>query len=81
MILKPVEPSFWWIRETDEKDEQGNVAIKRNMDLFPDFEKEYEELMMRDVEISFPNILLSDIKEMGRTKDNYKVLFHLVKSN
>lgn len=24
MILKPVEPSFWWIRETDEKDEQGN---------------------------------------------------------
>lgn len=64
-----------------EKDEQGNVAIKRNMDLFPDFEKEYEELMMRDVEISFPNILLSDIKEMGRTKDNYKVLFHLVKSN
>jgi hypothetical protein len=64
-----------------EKDNEGNVSIKRNMDSFSDFEKEYEELMVKDVEISFPNILLSDVKEMGRTKDNYKVLFHLVKSN
>jgi hypothetical protein len=63
-----------------EKDEQGNVMITKNMQSFPDFEKEYEELMLSDVEISFPDILLSDIKEMGRTKDNYKVLFHLVKS-
>lgn len=63
-----------------EKDKDGNVMITRNMQSFPDFEKEYEELMLSDVEISFPDILLSDIKEMGRTKDNYKVLFHLVKS-
>lgn len=64
-----------------EKDENGNVMITRNMESFPDFEKEYEELMLANNEISFPDILLSDLKEMGRTKDNYKVLFHLVKSN
>jgi hypothetical protein len=56
--------------------EKGVVVV--NSDLF---NKEFDEILNQTIEIEYPDIFLEDVKKMGRTKDDYRMLFHLIKSN
>ena len=56
--------------------EKGVVVV--NSDLF---NKEFDEILNQTIEIEYPDIFLEDVKKMGRTKDDYRMLFHLIKIN
>lgn len=63
----------------EEKDEAGNV-VKRTMNpKYVEFDKEYGELLNKDIEIEHPEITKDDLKGAGKTNDDYKALFKLIK--
>ena len=63
----------------EEKDEAGNV-VKRTMNpKYVEFDKEYGELLNKDIDIEHPEITKEDLKGAGKTKDDYKALFKLIK--
>ena len=48
----------------------------------PEFKKldeEFGKLLVQEIEVDVPEITLDDLKEAGKTKDNYKLLFKLIK--
>lgn len=59
--------------------EQGEVIGTKENENFKVFEKEYGEFLSKEIEIEFPTITTDDIKDAGKSKDDYRVLFKLVK--
>lgn len=48
----------------------------------PEFKKldeEFGKLLVQEIEVDVPEITLDDLKEAGKTKDNYRLLFKLIK--
>ena len=65
-----------WIEETDE---EGNVISKYINPKYVEFDNEYGTLLDQEKEIDTPEITKEDLKRAGDTKDDYKVLFTLIK--
>lgn len=65
-----------WIEETDE---EGNVTSKYINPKYVEFDNEYGTLLDQEKEIETPEITKEDLKRAGDTKDDYKVLFTLIK--
>jgi hypothetical protein len=61
------------------KDEEGNVTGSVVNPQYIEFDKEYGTLLSREIEIEYPEITKEDLKEAGKTKDKYQVLFKLIK--
>jgi hypothetical protein len=61
------------------KDEEGNVTGKVVNPQYLEFDKEYGVLLNQEIEIEYPEITIQDLKEAGKTKDKYQVLFKLIK--
>ena len=61
------------------KDDEGNVIGKTINPQYVEFDKEYGTLLDQEKEIEYPEITIADLKEAGKSSDNYKVLFKLVK--
>jgi hypothetical protein len=80
------------IKKYGKFDENGNISIKMYNEESKDnqltiseeyleFEKEYNLLLVQEVEIRFPEISREDLKNAGNTTDNYMMLFKLMKEN
>lgn len=60
-------------------DEQGNVTGKMINPKYVEFDEEYGQFLDKEIEIEYPVITKDDIKEAGKSKDDYRILFKLVK--
>jgi hypothetical protein len=60
-------------------DEQGNVTGRTFNESYLKFEAEYNPLLDQEKEIEYPEITKEDLKKAGDTKDNYQILFKLIK--
>ena len=63
----------------DTKDNDGNVIQTVINPQYIEFDKEYGTLLNQEIEIEHPEITKEDLKEAGKTKDQYRVLFKLIK--
>lgn len=61
------------------KDDDGNVLTRVVNPQYVEFDKEYGILLDQEKEIEYPEITKEDLKEAGKSSDNYIVLFKLVK--
>jgi len=61
------------------KDEEGNITSKEINPSYVEFSKEYSELLNQEKEIEYPEITKENLKKAGETKDNYKILFKLIR--
>lgn len=61
------------------KDDEGNVISKVINPKYIDFDKEYGELLNTEIDLEYPEITKEDLKEAGKSKDKYQVLFRLIK--
>jgi hypothetical protein len=63
-----------------EKDENGVIISKKLNPDYLEFEKEYTQLLDKEIEVEYPEITKEDLVNAGKTKDNYIVLFRLIKN-
>lgn len=63
----------------EEKDENGEVISTVINPKYVEFDKEYGTLLNQNKEIEYPEITKEDLKEAGKSNDDYKVLFKLIK--
>ena len=63
----------------EEKDDDGNVLTAVLNPKYVEFDKEYGTLLNQEKEIEYPEITKDDLREAGKTNDQYKVLFKLIK--
>jgi hypothetical protein len=61
------------------KDDEGNVTGKVVNPQYIEFDTEYGVLLNQEIEIEYPEITKEDLKDAGKTKDKYQVLFKLIK--
>ena len=61
------------------KDDEGNVTGRVVNPQYIEFDNEYGVLLNREIEIEYPEITKEDLKDAGKTKDKYQVLFKLIK--
>jgi hypothetical protein len=61
------------------KDDEGNVTGKVVNPQYIEFDNEYGVLLNQEIEIEYPEITKEDLKDAGKTKDKYQVLFKLIK--
>lgn len=65
------------------EDENTNIEGEEpRMIVNPEFKKldeEFGKLLVQEIEVDVPEITLDDLKEAGKTKDNYRLLFKLIK--
>lgn len=61
------------------KDEDGNITSKTINPNYIEFDKEYGELLNTEISVEYPDITKEDLKSAGKTNDDYKVLFRLIK--
>lgn len=61
------------------KDADGNVLSKVVNPKYVEFDKEYGELLNTEIDLEYPEITKEDLKEAGKSKDRYLVLFRLIK--
>jgi len=61
------------------KDEEGNVTGKVVNPQYIEFDNEYGTLLNQEIELEYPEITKEDLKDAGKTKDKYQVLFKLIK--
>jgi hypothetical protein len=60
-------------------DDEGNVVSRVINSKYIDFDQEYGTLLNQEKEIEYPEITKEDLKEAGKSKDKYQVLFKLIK--
>ncbi len=71
--------------------EDGSIEIKPTVEVkkgkktetiknekYVDFLNEYGQLLAKEIEIDTPTITKDDLKDVGKTTDQYKILFKLV---
>ncbi len=63
----------------EEKDDEGNVVGNVINPKYLEFDNEYNLLLNQEIEIEYPEISKEDLKDAGKTKDQYRVLFKLIK--
>jgi hypothetical protein len=63
-----------------EKDENGVIISKKLNPDYVEFEKEYTQLLDKEIDVEYPEITKEDLVNAGKTKDNYIVLFRLIKN-
>ena len=63
----------------EEKDENGEVISTVINPKYVEFDKEYGTLLNQNKEIEYPELTKEDLKEAGKSNDDYKVLFKLIK--
>lgn len=63
----------------EEKDDEGNVIGNVINPKYVEFDNEYNLLLNQEIEIEHPEISKEDLKDAGKTKDQYRVLFKLIK--
>jgi hypothetical protein len=63
----------------EEKDDEGNVIGNVINPKYVEFDNEYNLLLNQEIEIEYPEISKEDLKDAGKTKDQYRVLFKLIK--
>jgi hypothetical protein len=61
------------------KNEEGNVTGKVINPQYIEFDNEYGTLLNQEIELEYPEITKEDLKDAGKTKDKYQVLFKLIK--
>jgi hypothetical protein len=61
------------------KDEDGNVISSKFNENYLKFDEEYSTLLNNEKEIEYPEITKNDLKEAGKSNDDYRVLFKLIK--
>jgi hypothetical protein len=61
------------------KDDEGNVTGKVVNPQYVEFDNEYGTLLNQEIELEYPEITKEDLKDAGKTKDKYQVLFRLIK--
>ena len=61
------------------KDDEGNVTGKVVNPQYIEFDNEYGVLLNQEIEIEYPEITKEDLKDAGKKKDKYQVLFKLIK--
>lgn len=64
---------------SEKKDENDNVISKEFSESYLKFEEEYSTLLNQEIELEYPIITKEDLKNAGKTKDNYSILFKLIK--
>lgn len=62
----------------EEKDSEDNPILNINPK-YIEFDDEYGSLLNQEIEMECPEISKEDLKDAGKTKDQYKVLFKLIK--
>lgn len=60
-------------------DDKGEVTSRTFNENYVKFDEEYSKLLNNEKEIEYPVITKEDLKEAGKSSDNYKVLFSLIK--
>ncbi len=69
-----------WVKTHNEvKDDEGNIIGKVINPKYVEFDKEYGTLLNQEIELEYPEITKQDLKDAGKTKDKYMVLFKLIK--
>ena len=69
-----------WVKMHNEvKNEEGSVIGKVLNPNYLEFDKEYGTLLNQEIELEYPEITKQDLKDAGKTKDKYTVLFKLIK--
>jgi hypothetical protein len=63
----------------DTKDDEGNIISSKYNENYLKFDEEYSVLLNTEKEFEYPDITKEDLKEAGKSNDNYKVLFKLIK--
>lgn len=79
---KPDEEGKIVVKMFIEDKSTSNEGEEPKMIINPEFKKldeEFGKLLVQEIEIDVPEITLDDLKEAGKTKDNYKLLFKLIK--
>ena len=66
------------ISPTIEEGEGEDKTVTRNPK-YVEFIEEYNKLLQKEIELDHPEITKDDLKDAGKTKDQYEVLFNLVK--
>jgi hypothetical protein len=61
------------------KDENDNIIGGEYNPKYLEFDKEYGTLLNQEIELDYPEITKDDLKEAGKSKDKYQVLFKLIK--
>jgi hypothetical protein len=61
------------------KDDDGNVISREFTQNYIDFDNEYGKLLNSDKEIEYPTITKEDLRGIGKTTDNYKIIYKLLK--
>jgi hypothetical protein len=61
------------------KDENDNIIGGEYNPKYIEFDKEYGTLLNQEIELEYPEITKDDLKEAGKSKDKYQVLFKLIK--
>ena len=74
------DSGFMSVRMYDEvKDQEGKVTSMKFNEKYLEFDKEYATLLEKEKEIEYPEITKDDLRKAGDTKDDYRVLFKLIK--
>jgi hypothetical protein len=60
-------------------DDETNVFSRVINPKYIEFDKEYGTLLNQEKEIEYPEITKEDLKDAGKSKDKYQVLFKLIK--
>lgn len=63
----------------EEKDTEGNIISRVINPQYVEFDKEYGTLLNTEIDLEYPEITKEDLKEAGKSKDKYQVLFRLIK--
>ena len=61
------------------KDENDVIIGGEYNPKYLEFDKEYGTLLNQEIELEYPEITKDDLKEAGKSKDKYQVLFKLIK--
>jgi len=82
------------IEKFGEKTEDGGVQITPTIEekkgkktetirnpKYVEFIEEYNKLLQKEIELDHPEITKDDLKDAGKTKDQYDILFRLVKKD
>jgi len=79
------------IEKYGESNEDGSIQISPTIEekkgkktetvrnpKYVEFVEEYNKLLQKEIEVSHPEITKEDLKDAGKTKDQYNILFKLV---
>jgi len=60
----------------EKKKGKGTEEVKNPK--YVEFLNEYQKLLQKDIELDHPSITKDDLKDAGKTKDQYNILFRLI---